>query len=51
MAKTNKVLILGGDFNCFENTDLDSLYRKNKNNANKRFLIEFCQKLKLVDPI
>ena len=50
MAKTNKVLILGGDFNCVENTDLDSLHRKNKNSANKRFFIDFCQKLKLVDP-
>ena len=45
MAKTNKVLIIGGDFNCVENTDLDSLHRKNKSSANKRFLTEFCQKL------
>ena len=50
MAKTNKVLILRGDFNYVENTDPDSLHRKNKNSANKRFLIEFCQKLKSVDP-
>ena len=38
------------DFNCVENIDLDSLPKKNKSSANKRFLIEFCQKLKLVDP-
>ena len=50
MAKTNKVLILGGDINCVENTDVDSLHRKNKNSANKILLIEFGQKLELVDP-
>ena len=50
MAKTDKNLIILGDFNCVLNNELDSLNRQDKKNHYVKQLKEFCKQFKLVDP-
>ena len=50
MAKTRRPLILGGDFNCVENTILDAQFRKEKQSNNVKYLKNLCHYGGLMDP-
>ena len=50
MACTHKILIIGGDFNCVSDHNLDSQNQFDRASGNAIMLKEFCKKYHLMDP-
>ena len=50
MASTHKILIIGGDFNCVSDHNLDSQNQFDRGSGNATMLKEFCKKYHLTDP-